>query len=119
MSERRRRIDLFRGTAFGLFIGIMGNLFVQFLSPVIEATLLGEYKSSFAGSFIVCAITLISIIAASSYFYWQQTWDNRRLESTRKNPEIVDYAIRRRQYDLEHREEQQPEMWVKRNSGEN
>jgi len=97
----------------------MGNLFVQFISPVIEAVLLEEYGSSFAGNLIVCVVTLIPIVAISSYFYRRQKQDNRRLESTRKNLETLSYAIRRRQYGLEHGEEQQPEIRIRKKAEEN
>lgn len=119
-GEHRRRTDLVKGTAFGLILGTMGNLFVQFLSPVIEAFLLGEYKPIFAGNFVVCAVSLVSIVSVSAYFCWQQTRDNKRLESLRRNLEIVEYAIKRRQYSLEQTgEAQQQDTRLRRNAGTN
>jgi hypothetical protein len=111
-EEHAKHIDLVRGAAFGLALGIVGNLFVQFLYPVIEAVLLGEYKPTFVGNLIVCAISLILIAFVYTNFRRQLTRDENKLKLSRESAEVIEYAITRRQHALEQtkKEEQQPNV---------
>ena len=106
-EEHRRHIDLVRGTVLGLTLGVVGNLFVQFLYPVTEALLLGEYKPTFAGNLIVCGISLILIVFISANLLRQLTWNEERLKLSRESIEVVEYAIKRRQYSLEQRKKEE------------
>lgn len=99
-EERTRRIDLLRGTALGLTLGILGHLFVQFLYPVTEALLLGEYKPPFAGNLTICLISLILVVCVSAYLY-RQLMKGEKLELSKKSEDVLEYAIKRRQHSLE------------------
>ena len=105
-EEHTRRIDLVRGAAFGLTLGIVGNLFVQFLYPVTEAVLLGEYKPTFVGNLILCGISLILVVFISIIFFRQLTRDENKLKLSRESVEVIEYAIKRRQHSLEQREKE-------------
>jgi hypothetical protein len=109
-EERIRRIDLLRGTALGLTLGILGHLFVQFLYPITEALLLGEYKPTFAGNLIICVISLILVVCVSAYLYRQLTQGENKLKLSKKSEDVLEYAIKRRQHSLEQikKEQQQP-----------
>jgi hypothetical protein len=102
-QEHTRQIDFVRGTALGLTLGIVGNLFVQFLYPATEALLLGEFKPTFMGNLILCVISLILIIFISADFCRQLVRDENKLKSSMKNVEVIEYAIKRRQHILEQR----------------
>jgi hypothetical protein len=109
-EERIRRIDLLRGTALGLTLGVLGHLFVQFLYPITEALLLGEYKPTFAGNLIICVISLILVVCVSAYLYRQLTQGENKLKLSKKSEDVLEYAIKRRQHSLEQikKEQQQP-----------
>ena len=111
-EERARHTDLVRGTALGLSLGILGTLFVQFLYPVTEALLLGEYKPAFVGNLIVCGTSLILIAFISVILLRQLKRDQDKLELSRKSVEVIDYAIKRREYSLAQgkKEEGQPSI---------
>jgi hypothetical protein len=111
-EEHTRHIDFVRGTALGLTLGIVGNLFVQFLYPVTEALLLGEYKPVFVGNLILCGISLLLIVFVSTSFFRQLTRDENKLRLSRESIEVIEYAIKRRQHSLEQRnkEKQQPSV---------
>jgi hypothetical protein len=100
-EEHTRHVDLVRGVALGLALGIVGNLFVHFLYPLIEALLLGEYKPAFVGNFIVCTISLILIVFVSMNFRRQLAQEENKLKSSRKSLEVIEYAITRRQHSLQ------------------
>jgi hypothetical protein len=120
-EEHTRRLDLLRGTALGLTLGIVSNLFVQFLYPVTEALLLGDYKPTFVSNLIVCAISLILIAFAATNFRRQLRRDENKLKLSRKSLEVIEYAIKRRQHSLEQtkKEEQKPSAWQWQNTGRN
>jgi len=100
-EERIRRMDLLRGTALGLTLGLLGHLFVQFLYPITEALLLGEYKPTFAGNLIICVISLILVVCVSTYLYRQLTQGENKLKLSKKSEDVLEYAIKRRQHSLE------------------
>jgi len=100
-EERTRRIDLLKGTALGLTLGILGHLFVQFLYPVTEAFLLGEYKPPFAGNLTICVISLILVVCVSTFLYRQLTRGENELKLSKKSEDVLEYAIKRRQHSLE------------------
>jgi hypothetical protein len=102
-EEHTRHIDFVRGTALGLTLGIVGNLFVHFLYPVTEALLLGEYKPTFIGNLLLCGISLVLIVFISAIFRRQLKRDENKLKSSMKNVEVIEYAIKRRQHSLEQR----------------
>jgi magnesium-transporting ATPase (P-type) len=105
-EERIRRIDLLRGTALGLTLGILGHLFVQFLYPIAEALLLGEYNPTFSGNLTICVISLILVVSVSVYLYRQLTKGENKLELSKKSEDVIEYAIRRRQQNLEKTKEE-------------
>ena len=100
-EERIRRMDLLRGTALGLTLGLLGHLFVQFLYPITEALLLGEYQPTFAGNLIICVISLILVVCVSTYLYRQLTQGENKLKLSKKSEDVLEYAIKRRQHSLE------------------
>jgi magnesium-transporting ATPase (P-type) len=106
-EERIRRIDLLRGTALGLTLGILGHLFVQFLYPITEALLLGEYNTTFAGNLAICVISLILVVCVSAYLFRQLTKAKNNVELSKKSEDVLEYAIKRRQHDLEKTKEEQ------------
>ena len=107
-SEERRtkRIDLLRGTALGLTLGILGHLSVQFLYPIAEALLLGEYGPTFAGNLAICVISLILVVCVSVYLYRQLTKGENRLELSKRSEDILEYTIKRWQHSLEKTKEE-------------
>jgi hypothetical protein len=105
-EERTRRIDLLRGTALGLTLGIMGHLFVQFLYPVTEALLLGEYKPPFAGNLTISIFSLILVVCVSVYLYRQLTKDENKRALSKQSEDVLEYAIKRRQHSLENAKEE-------------
>jgi hypothetical protein len=109
-EERIRRTDILRGTALGLTLGILGHLFIQFLYPITEAFLLGEYEQTFAGNLTICIISLILAVCVSVYLYRQLTKGENKLELSKRSEDVLDYAIKRRQHSLEKpkEEEQHP-----------
>ncbi len=100
-KEHNRRVNFLRGTALGLTLGIIGHLFVQFLFPVIEAFLLGEYGAAFTGNLTICIISLIGVIGMSMYLYQQLTKSESKQELSKRSEDVLDYAIKRRQNNLE------------------
>jgi hypothetical protein len=109
-EEHTKHVDLVRGIALGLGLGILGSLFVQFLYPVTEALLLGEYRPAFVGNLMVCGISLILIVFISVILLRQLKRDQDKPELSRKSLEVIDYAIKRGEYSLAQRkkEEGQP-----------
>jgi len=103
-EEHTRHIALIRGTTLGLTLGIVGNLFVQCLFPVTEALFLGEYKPTFVGNLIVCAISLIFIVFVSTHLRRQLTRYENKLKPSRESAEVIEYAIQRRQHSLKQRQ---------------
>jgi hypothetical protein len=100
-SERIRRFDLLRGTVLGLTLGILGHLFVQFLFPVVEAFLLGEYGPAFTGNLAICMVSLVVVVCVSVYIYRQLMRSQGKLELSKRSEDVLDYAIKRRQNSLE------------------
>ena len=100
-GERVRHIDLLRGTALGLTLGILCHLFVQFLYPITEALLIGEYEPTFTGNLTICIISLILVVGVSTYLYRQLTKSENKLELSKKSEDVLEYAIKRRQNSLE------------------
>jgi archaellum biogenesis protein FlaJ (TadC family) len=110
-EEHTRYSDLVRGTALGLTLGIAGNLFVQFLYPVTEALFLGEYKPTFVGNLIICAISLILIVFVSINLRRQLKQYENKLKSSRESVEVIEYAIKRRQLSLEQRKKNNNQVY--------
>ncbi len=105
-GERLRRIDLLRGTALGLTLGILGHLFVQFLYPVTEAFMLGKYEATFAGNLTICIISLILVVGFALYLYRQLTKSENKPELSKKSEDVLEFAIKRRQNSLEKTKEE-------------
>ena len=118
-GENERYAYILKGAALGLTYGIGGTLFVQFLFPLVEAFLLGEYSAAFVGNLIVCAISLLSIVVVSLYLYRQIAPDKNKPKVSRETVEVIEYAIKRRQYDLKKRKKEapQPNVSQPRNTG--
>jgi uncharacterized membrane protein len=76
----RRRIDLVRGVALGLIYGIIGNFFVQFFYPVVEALSLQEYPKSFWGNVIISTFSLAIILYTTIKFRSQLKEDERKMK---------------------------------------
>jgi heme exporter protein D len=79
-ESTRRRIDLTKGVALGLLYGIIGNFFVQFFYPAVEALALGEYPKSFWTNVIVSAISLAVILYMTMEFRSQLKEDKRKMK---------------------------------------
>jgi hypothetical protein len=103
--------EFVKGTTLGLGLGIVGSLFVLFLCPVGKAVMFGEYGPAYVDNLIVCGISLALVIFISIMLLRQLRQDRHKLESSRKILEVIDYAIRRRQYSLgQGKKEHQPTM---------
>jgi hypothetical protein len=100
-KEYAKRFDLLQGTVLGLTLGILGHLFVQFLFPVIEAILLDEYGTAFMGNLAICMVSLVAVITISAYLYRQLMRSKGKLELSKRSEDVLDYAIKRRQNNLE------------------
>ncbi len=107
LGQHTRHNDLMKGAAFGLTFGIVGNLFVQFLYPVIEAVLFVKYESNFIGNTVICTISLILIMFVYMNFNPQLKQDENKLKLSRNSAEIIEYAITRRQHALEQTKKEQ------------
>lgn len=98
-------VDIVKGTALGLILGIGGNLFVQFFVPTIEAILLGEYKETFIEYLAISAISLFIIVLVSAYLYWHLLKDKKELKLSGESIDVLEYAIKRRQYNLKQKKD--------------
>jgi len=100
-KEQIRRFDLLQGTVLGLTLGILGHLFAQFLYPAVEAFLLGEYGPAFAGNLIICMISLVMLVCVAVYLYRQLKKRESTSELSKRSEDVLDYAIKRRQNNLQ------------------
>jgi hypothetical protein len=65
LQDAQRVNDKLTGIMYGLLYGIMGNLLVQFLYPVVEKSLLGIFDQVFWISSIVSCVAIIGIALTS------------------------------------------------------
>lgn len=93
METSRRRIDLVRGVALGLIYGIIGNFFVQFFYPVVEALALEEYPKSFWTNVIVSAVSLAIILYTTVKFRSQLKEDERKMKLATDSMKREKHAI--------------------------
>ena len=103
---RAGSVDLVEGVACGLVFGIGGILFALSLYPVVEALVGGASVADFAGNLVVCTVCLVLIVLAVIYLLRQLSRVKSKPRLSRENAEVLDYAIRRRQYALEQKEKQ-------------
>lgn len=64
-EESQRHIDFTKGIALGLFYGIVGNIFVQFLYPTVEGIILRQFEWPFLGNAIIAIFSLVFILYVS------------------------------------------------------
>src|SRR4030042_6250204 len=64
-KESQRHIDFTKGIAYGLFYGIIGNIFVQFLYPTVEGIILWNFASPFLWDAIIAMVSLGLILYVS------------------------------------------------------
>ena len=95
-----------KGVVLGLTYGIGGTLFVLFVYPIVEAVLLGEYSAAFLGNLIVCVISLVAIVFVSLYLRRDIARDKTKPKISRESIDVIEYAIKRRQYALEQRKKE-------------
>ena len=99
-------VDLVKGVAYGLVFGIGGILFALSLYPVVETLMVGGNMTGVLGNLIVCAVCLVLIVLAVIYLLRQLSQVKSKPRLSRESAEVLDYAIRRRQYALEQKEKQ-------------
>jgi phosphotransferase system glucose/maltose/N-acetylglucosamine-specific IIC component len=75
-TEITRRMDFTKGLALGLIYGIIGNLFVQFFYPVVEAIVSGKFDMLFVTNSIVSAVSLSMLLIIT----WKFSRELLRLE---------------------------------------
>jgi len=100
-EKHRRRIDLIRGVALGLLYGIIGNIFVQFFFPVIEAMILKEYDKLFWSNVVISAIALAIILFATVELRGQLTEYETEEKTAKQQVEVTRKAIQTRKTRLE------------------
>jgi uncharacterized ion transporter superfamily protein YfcC len=73
---------------------------------VVEALVGGASVADFAGNLVLCTVCLVLIVLAVIYLLRQLSRVKSKPRLSRENAEVLDYAIRRRQYALEQKEKQ-------------
>lgn len=71
------KINFKKGLIFGLVYGVVGNLFVQFLFPVLDAIINVQYNNTFGIYALLSIVTLVAIISFSAVFILQIRKDNK------------------------------------------
>jgi len=99
-GQNKMYVDLVKGAVLGSILGVGGTEFVQYLLPIIDALLLGEYNQIPVVNLAVCAVSLIVMIFLSVYFY-HQLRNVKKRQLSRESVDVIEYAIKRRQYSLE------------------
>jgi ABC-type nickel/cobalt efflux system permease component RcnA len=105
-EENERHAYIAKGLVLGLTYGISGTLFVLFVYPLVEAVLLGEYSAALLGNLIVCAISVIAIVFVSLYLRRDIARDKNKQKISKESVDVIEYAIKRRQYALEQRKKE-------------
>lgn len=82
-EEHRRRIDFTKGIALGLLYGVIGNLFVQFFYPVVEALTIAKYDVLFFSNLTISLFSL-SILLYTTINLRKQLKENEIKEVTAK-----------------------------------
>jgi hypothetical protein len=99
-EEHERHIDLVRGTLLGLVLGVAGVLFVLYLYPLAGALSEGGSAPDFAGNMVICGASLALIVFAAVILRQQMTRNQGIPGLPEKTVDMIDYAIRRREYSL-------------------
>ena len=99
-------VDLVKGVVCGLVFGIGGILSALSFYPVVETLRVGGNMTGVVGNLIVCAVCLALIVLAVIYLLRQLSQVKSKPRLSRESAEVLDYAIRRRQYALEQKEKQ-------------
>lgn len=80
-----------KGILWGLTFGVGFALFIQFL---------------YLGNWLICALSIIVIALASIFIYKNLSQQKTQPKISRKNMDIIDYAIKRREHELTKKESQ-------------
>jgi hypothetical protein len=100
-NERKRQTFLVKGIASGIIYGVFGILFIEFLYPIIETVLVGDNSLALVGNAIACSISLVLIVLVTFYLRRITTQARNKLSISKKSMDVIEYAIKRRQYALE------------------
>jgi H+/Cl- antiporter ClcA len=100
--ETERRSFITRGIFSGLICGIFGVIFIQLIIPLADAFLTGDLSASLP-SLIACTISIVVIILTLIYLRRFMAKMKQKSEISKESVDVIEYAIKRRQYVLEKR----------------
>ena len=78
-EQRTGYIDLVKGAALGLILGIGFSMFVLSFLHLIDVLSVGKYGETFVVNLALCMISLILIIFVSAYLYVQVRKGKKKL----------------------------------------
>ena len=99
-EESKKQFELTKGIAYGLFYGIIGNLFVQFLYPVVESLLLNEFEHQFLWIAIIASVFLVFIIFVSIRLAGELSGQGTRYDKSRAAIGLLESEITQAKYEL-------------------
>ncbi len=88
-EEISKSNDFIRGLAIGIIYGVIGNIFVQFFYPVIEALVMAKYDLMFAINATVSVISLVIILYTTNQFRKQLIRNEKRLNKARWTIDVL------------------------------
>jgi uncharacterized membrane protein len=99
-ESHQRHIDLTSGVTLGLLYGIVGNLFVQFLYPVVERITTMNIDNIFWVDLGVSIIIFVSIVITTYKLRSRLAEHKKGEQEMQANMKNLEEAIKRREHDL-------------------
>ena len=90
-----------KGLIYGLFLGIFGNLFVQFLYPLIEDNTLWQYNPHFVVNLMLILVSIIAIFLTLWKFQGLQKQNMKMIDEAVNNRDSIILEMHKRERWLE------------------
>lgn len=81
LQNYENEYNFIKGLAYGLIYGVIGNVFVQSLNPIVEGIVLLKYDVLFYFNLALMVIAIIILSITTFYFYKQIKIIHKKLKS--------------------------------------
>jgi uncharacterized membrane protein len=99
-NEKQMKL-LIKGSVLGTALGIGSSTLFLSLLHLIEGFLVTEHWKTFTINLVMSAISLIVIVLVIAYFHYQIRLARDNVKMSRESIDVIEYAIKRHQYNLE------------------
>ncbi|MEJ2242647.1 MAG: hypothetical protein P8Y18_10990 [Candidatus Bathyarchaeota archaeon] len=99
VNEKQMR-SLAKGTFLGVVLGIGSSIFFLSLLHLIDGFLVTANWEIFSVNMVMCVSSLVAIVIIVAFLRYQIRWAKDKLKLSRESIDVIEYAIKRRQYNL-------------------